>query len=140
MSGADIGIDIDVAIETAALTGVFVDLIEVTNIELPEMTTDEVEVTHMKSPNRTREFISGLKDPGEMTLELNWIEGNATDIELNSLKASGETRGIKITFPGVGGAVWSFSGYVKGYKPEASIGAAKKATVTIRVTGSVAIA
>lgn len=136
MSDAVIGYDIDFAIDDG--TGLnFVSLIEVTSIDLPESNTDEVEVTHMKSPNRTKEFIAGLIDPGECSVETNWIQGNATDVELNALKVSGEKRAMKITFEG--GATWEFTGYVKGYKPATPIGDEMKATASIRVTGSTTI-
>ena len=136
MSDAVIGYDIEFAIDDG--TGInFVPLIEVTSIDLPESNTDEVEVTHMKSPNRTKEFIAGLTDPGECSVTINWIQGNATDVELNALKVSGEIRAMKITFEG--GTTWTFSGYVKGYKPDAPLGDDMTAVASIRVTGSTAI-
>jgi len=136
MSDAVVGYNIDFAIDDG--TGLnFVSLLEVTSIDLPESNTDEVEVTHMKSPNRTKEFIAGLTDPGECSVEVNWIQGNATDVELNALKVSGEVRAMQITFEG--GTTWTFDGYVKGYKPTAPLGDELKATASIRVTGSTAI-
>ena len=137
MSDATIGYGIDFAIDDAAALENFVSLIEVTGIDLPESTTDEVEVTHMKSLNRTKEFIAGLIDPGECSVTINWIQGNATDVELNALKVSGEKRAMKITFEG--GEVWEFTGYVKGYKPDAPVGDNMTAVASIRVTGSTAI-
>ena len=137
MSDAAIGYDIEVAIEDAIGSAIFVDLLEVESLDLPESNTDEVEVTHMKSPNRTKEFIAGLIDPGDFSVTTNWIQGNATDVELNSLKVSGEKRAIRITFEG--GEIWTFTGYVKGYKPDAPIGDKMMAVADFRVTGSTAI-
>ena len=136
MSDAVIGYDIDFAIDDG--TGLnFVSLIEVTGIDLPESNTDEVEVTHMKSANRTKEFIAGLTDPGECSVTTNWIQGNATDVELTALKVSGEKRAMQITFEG--GTIWEFTGYVKGYKPDAPLGDDMTAVTSIRVTGSTTI-
>lgn len=137
-SEADIAIDIDVAIETAIGSGEYTALLEVTDIELPDAEAEEHDVTHMKSPNRTREFKPGLVDPGEISIKINWKAGNATDVELNSLKTSREVRGIKITFPDA--SVWTFSAFVKGYKREVPLGDTKTATVKLRLTGSTAIA
>lgn len=137
MSDADIGYDIGFEIEDAVGSGVFVPLIEVTNIDLPDEQTDEVEVTHMKSPGGMKEFIGGLTDPGECSVEINWIQGNATDVELTSLKASKEKRAMRIVFPG--GTKWTFQGFIKGYKPTVPLGDKKQAQATIRVTGSTAI-
>ena len=136
MSDAAIGYGIDFAIDDGTTLN-FVSLIEVENIDLPESNTDEVEVTHMKSLNRTKEFIAGLIDPGECSVTTNWIQGNATDVELNALKVSGEKRLMKITFEG--GTVWTLEGYVKGYKPDAPVGDKMTAVASIRVTGSVSI-
>lgn len=137
MSNADIGYGVTYEIEDAPGSGIFVELAEVYNVDLPELQVDEVEVTHMQSPNRNREYIFGLKDPGEASVEMNWNEGSATDTLLQGLKASNATHAHRITMPG--GQVWTFSAWVKSYKPTAPIGDKMTATVGVRVTGSISI-
>src|ERR1043166_5757585 len=44
---------------------------EVTTLDMPS-TTAEVDVTSHDSPGRTREFISGLIDPGGIPMTVNW--------------------------------------------------------------------
>lgn len=111
------------------------ELSEVTNITPPNFETDDVDVTHMQSPNRTREFVAGLVDPGEASFEMNWIPGSETDIILLDLKTAGTTVNWKMQWPN--GTYWEFSGYVKGYEPSAETEDKMAATCTIRVAGDV---
>lgn len=79
--------------------GVYVAVGEVTSITPGEATTDRVDATHMQSPGRRREKISGLIDSGEGSLDINWVPGNGTDVMLRALQTSGENVNHRITFP-----------------------------------------
>ncbi|NDK37128.1 phage tail tube protein, partial [Rhodovulum sulfidophilum] len=87
--------------------------------------------------NRTKEFRPGLLDPGECSVTMNWIEGSATDNLLIGLKASGNVRQIRVTFPG--GTVWVFEGWLKSYVPPATVGEFQEVSASFRVTGSLSI-
>ena len=56
------------------------EMVEVVSFGLPDDQSDEIEVTHLKSPNKRKEFISGLTDGGEVEVSLNYIPGSATDL------------------------------------------------------------
>lgn len=111
------------------------ELAEVTNITPPNFETDDVDVTHMQSPNRTREFIAGLTDPGEASFEMNWVPGSASDIILINLKTAATVVNWKMQWPN--GTYWEFTGYVKGYETSAQTEDKMGATVTIKVAGAV---
>lgn len=66
----------------------YVELKGVQDLELPSVEVDEVEVSSFSSPNRSREFIAGLEDAGEVTLTVLWDEGSATDTAINSAATS----------------------------------------------------
>lgn len=106
---------------------------EVYDITPPNDTVDEIDATHMQSPNRTREFIPGLIDPGEASFEQNFIPGSASDVLIRELKGAGERVRCRITFPN--GVTWKFSGWVSGYEPAVPTDDKMTATVTWRVTG-----
>lgn len=114
------------------------ELDEVFNITLPDDQADEVDVTHYKSPNRRKEFISGLIDGGEMEVEMNYIAGSPTDTLLTAAKAAGDVRPWEVTIPN-GTAGWKFggSGFVKSYVKAIPNEDKLTATVTIRVSGAV---
>ena len=63
----------------------YVALAELINITPPSFTLDQIDVTHMESPNRLREFISGLGDPGECSFEMNFVPGSTSDDRLFEL-------------------------------------------------------
>jgi hypothetical protein len=76
---------------------VFVALGEVINIDPGDDEDEEVEATHYTSPNRTREFIPGMINPGECVVEGNYIPGSDTDVSLVGM--SGKRNVGRITLP-----------------------------------------
>lgn len=109
------------------------ELAEVFDITPPNDTVDEVDATHMRSPDRTREFIPGLIDPGEASFEMNFIPGSASDVKIRTLKVSGARVRCRITFPN--GVVWKFTGWISGYEPAVPTDDRMTSTVTWRVSG-----
>jgi len=138
MSDAVLGYDSEFAIGTDASPPVYTDLIEVTEITFPNIVADDVDVTHMKSPNKTREYIAGLKEGGECAVTCNWIDGNATDDIFVSLHASGATRPLRITTPR--GVTYSFDGYIKGIERNLPIDAQSTISATFKVASAVTVA
>src|SRR5690349_8099838 len=120
-----------------------VELSEVREVGFPQDETDEHEVTHLRSPNRRKEFIQGLIDGVEFTASFNYVPGGATDLALTDAKDDGTTRKVRIVIPddsGTGTADWNytFSAFVKRYAPETmEPNAPITSTATFRVTGAV---
>ncbi|MFT6772469.1 MAG: hypothetical protein ACJA1L_000173 [Paracoccaceae bacterium] len=137
MTAASIGHGITFGIHDGADPGAF-DLIgEVIDITPPPLTTDQVEATHFLSAGGVREYIPGLKTPGEGSLTINWVPGDASDLILQALLTSGSVRSHQVTFPN--GTIWTFDGYVKGFAPSTPIGDRMTAVVTIQSSGATAI-
>lgn len=117
-----------------------VELEEVLSVTLGSDETDEHEVTHLKSPNRRKEFIAGLIDAGELTASLNYVPGSATDIMLTAALTAGTTRAVRIIVPGqTGVAEWQITtaGFVKRYAPDnVEPNAPIRASLTVRLTGA----
>lgn len=117
-----------------------VEIGEVVSFGLPDDETDEVEVTHLKSPNRRREFISGLVDGGEVEVSLNYVPGSASDILIRAAKEAADVRAVRFIIPGTDGtAAWQIttSGFVKGYaRGPIQVGDKIEATLRIRITGA----
>lgn len=100
-----------------------VELVEITSVGFPQDEADEHEVTHLKSPNRRKEFIQGLIDGGEIPFSGNYVPGSATDVLLTGAKATGTHRKCRIVVPddsGTGTADWNFTFtvFVKTYRPD----------------------
>ena len=75
-SAATLGFGAVFAYESA--TSVFTALAEVLSITPPEITTETTDVTHLGSDDGFREFIAALRDGGEATVNMNYVEASAT--------------------------------------------------------------
>jgi hypothetical protein len=108
----------------------FTNVAEVTNVSPPQYARDAIEATHHGSPNGYREYIPGMMDAGDVTLEINYIP-SAADTIIAALQAG---RGqFRITLPNAISV--TFSGIVTAYSPEAPLDGKMSATVTIKVDG-----
>lgn len=143
MSEARIGWGGELWLSTNNTEAGLVELAEVRDCGFPQDETDEHEVTHLKSPNRYKEFIQGLIDAGEFTATFNYDPGGATDLALTNAKSTGTVRKVRICVPdtsGTGTLDWNFtfSAFVKKWAPDnMEPNAPITATATFRVTGSV---
>lgn len=139
MSNAILGYNSTFQIERGESPNVFDDMGEVFNITPPSSTVDQVDVSHMKSPNRTREFIDGLIDPGECSFEMNYIPGSASDLILLAIIATpagtARTRTCRIIYPN--NVIDQFEANLQNYEPNLPTDDKATATVTWRVTGVV---
>ena len=141
MSDARIGWGGEFQLSTSSSVAGLVELQEVVSFGLPDDQADEVEVTHLKSPQRRKEYILGLVESGEIEVTLNYIPGSATDILIRDAKEAADLRAIRFIIPdNTGSAVWQIttSGLVKGYaRGPVAAGDKIEATLRIRVTGAV---
>lgn len=114
-------------------TPAFVEVAEVINITPGEATADRVDATHMQSPNRRREYISGLIDNGEASFEINWVPGSNTDELLRELFKTGDIVQHRITFPG--GVTLTYDASIIGFSKVIPIDDRMTATITLAVSG-----
>lgn len=118
-----------------------VELANVDSITPPEDTADEHEVSNLKSSNRYKEFIVGMIDPGEVTVEGFHVPNSTTDQLCLAAKAAGDARACKIVYPDTDGTAlrqYTFSGIVKSYRTSAlTPNDPMRFTLVIRVTGAI---
>lgn len=133
-SEAIIGYGAKFEVESAAGTDSMVGVAEVTDITPPSQSVDVIDVTHMQSPDSTREFIQGLMDPGEVSLDMNFVPGSTSDVFIQAWRSSRERRKCRITFPN--DVTWTFSAFVTGYTPAIPNEDKLTATLTAKVTSS----
>ena len=106
------------------------DLGEVISISGPTMDTDDVEITHTRSPNERKQYKPGYIDLGTITVEL-YLDETVDPTTL--VKRQIETFDIYFS-AGTAGTKWSFTGYIKGYSPVMRRGEAMVTTLTIKLT------
>lgn len=117
-------------------TPVWTELANVGDLEMPDEQVDEIEVTHMQSPGRRKQFIAGLVDGGEIGIPMNYIPGSPTDVLLLGLKSSGANVQIEITLTATG-TPEVYAGFLKGYARTAPVNDKMMATATFRLSEAI---
>lgn len=119
----------------------FSQIHDVVSSEPPDEVADDVEVTHLESPNKTKEYVRGLIEAGEVGFSVNWNPVDWTDhASIRADKASGATKNWRIVLPGARETI-DFPAYVKGLKRNVpGPNEAVTADVTLKVAGAVVAA
>ena len=124
---------------TALIIGATIEadpVANLTGISGPTMSLDTIDVSAHDSPDAYREFVAGLIDGGEVS-----IEGNLTDaVEANAFLAVLEGRvpvQMFIKFPALATQLdnWSFQGVVIGFETDAPFDDKLGFSATIKVSG-----
>jgi hypothetical protein len=117
----------------------FTEVAEVRTIGGPNPDSEEIDVTHLRSPARTREYLQSFLIPGEIPLTLNFIPNSTTanvdSAALIALYAAGTVRNWTVTYPD--GSVDAFAAYVKSCPRPANVGEALVMNPTLRVSGAI---
>lgn len=119
----------------------FDDIAEVLKITPPGEDVEAIDVTHLSSPNATKEFLAGLITPGEVNFEMNFVptkdspDGLSID-DLRTVERARAPRTFKIVLPdGSPATECTFTGFVKSINQEVPLDSQITATVSIQVTG-----
>ncbi len=113
--------------------GTFATVGQIIDLTPPSISRDAIETTHMASTERWREFIGGLKDGGEGSVEINFDPGDATTaaflLDLNT-----DTAGYyKIVFPDA--TDWGFAAIATGFEPGVPLDDRMTGSFTVKLTG-----
>ncbi len=113
---------------------VFTNIGEITGVSGPGLSRDTIDVTDVDSTDRWREFIGGLKDAGEVSLEINWDPNASPDVSnfLTDINANA-ARNYKLTFPDT--TAWTFSALMTGLEVEDPHDDKMTASVTYKLVG-----
>lgn len=109
------------------------------SLPFPEQQPEEVDVTHMQSPGRTRETIPGLIGVVDASVEKQRWGADDGDIlldELAGLTASGAREDVLIEF-NTGGAApevrRTYRGYINSYTPTGTVGDKEMCAVSMKI-------
>ena len=126
-SAAVLGYNVDFSIYNGSA---YVQVAEVTNITWPGYKRDAIDVTYMDSASSFREYIAGLIDAGEVSVEMNWVP-SATDPILAAMTAG--VGQFKIQYNG--GVNIVFRAIVTGWSTQSPLGEKLSGTATFKLTG-----
>jgi len=113
--------------------------LEITDFTPPEDEVDDVEVTNHRSPDATKEYISGLSDAGEVSFTINYVPRHSvgTDTPIGRLfesKRKRENEAWRIRYSD--GTFEEFRAYVKGISRSIPVDDKMTADVTMKVSGT----
>jgi predicted secreted protein len=120
----------------ATPTEVFTTIANVTNISGPSRSRETIDVTAHDSPEQWMEFIGGLKDGGEVSLDINYDPGQLTH-DLDDDFDDSLPRNYKIIIlPDTEDEhTWSISGVMTALEDEFPYDDKMARTMTIKVSG-----
>lgn len=107
------------------------ECLDVTGPELQGMTED---VTSSDSPGAFVERIPTVRDGGQVTLALNFLESDSSQALLRGDLVNGAVRNFRIVLPGAQKR-WSFVGIVTALGHEYPLKGKQAVDVTIEITG-----
>lgn len=92
-------------------------ILEQVNISGPNQSRDMLDVTNHDSADGFREFIAGIADPGEISLEGNFIAGDSGgQIAFHTDLQAANSRTCWLILPMSIGAAWVFSAFGSGFE------------------------
>lgn len=115
---------------------VFTAVADVTNIGVLDAQAETLDVSSHDSAGQWREFVGGMKDAGELSMELNYdpaVHGTIFDL------LGGPETNMKIVLPDAGAAEVDFAAIVTGFEAGAPFDDKLTASVTLKLSGAVVI-
>lgn len=111
------------------------ELVELTNITGPAVSADIIDVSsHGTGAPVYKEYVPGLLDGGDVSVEGNFIAVAQASIVIEALEAREEVD-VEIIFPTVPVVTWSFSAIVTGYNMSAPHDGKIGFSATFKMTG-----
>jgi len=114
-------------------TEVFTAIANVTNIQGPEMSRETIDVTAHNSTDAWMEFVGGLKDGGEVSIDLNY-DPNVHDILIADFDDE-EPRSYRLVFPVTPVVQWTIKAIMTEFSSEAPYDDKLAASATFKVSG-----
>lgn len=111
----------------------FTALANVTNISGPGLTRETIDVTAHDSPDQWMEHLGGLKDGGEVSVDVNYDPADH-DVLVDDFDDDAP-RNYQLVFPDVSATTWSFGAILTGFEPEAPYDDKLAASLTFKVSG-----
>lgn len=121
----------------AASPETFTTITDILSIEGPSMTNEAIPVSDMSSG--IAEYIPGLFDQGEITMEIHFIPKNVQHQTMRTNMRDSVVRNYQITFTDSPATTWMFAAYVTAFGTSGSVNDKLTASLTLRLSGSAQI-
>jgi predicted secreted protein len=117
---------------------VFTPIANVTNVGGPGLSRNTIDVTSHDSPDAWMEFVGGLKDGGEVSLDVNYDP--AKHDELVADFDDEDPRSYRVVFPTEPPATWGIRAVMTGFEPSAPHDDKLAASLNFKVSGKPTLA
>ena len=137
MTQATAAVGTEFRLGSTASPPVYTAVAEILSISGPEVSVEEIEVTSLGSTGGYKEYVSGLKDGGTVSLEANWIKSNTSQTTMRDLVDSGATSSYQVAFSDSPQTTATFNAKVTSFGMSADPGSQLKCTFGLRITGEI---
>lgn len=104
------------------------------------LSADTIDVTTLDNEDGYKEFIGGMKDGGEVSLDGFFDAGDEGQKALYTAFESGSVKEATITFPAELKCSWQLNGVVTAYETSADLSDAVTFSCTVKVSGKPTLA
>lgn len=121
----------------------FTTVSEVLDIKGPALKLQTEEVTSHSSTAGWVEKIATLLEAGDISFEMNWIPGHATQSYSAGLLANMVNRTLRnfqIVVPAASTVTWTFAAFVAEFTPDLKVKGAQRASVRLEISGQPTLA
>lgn len=111
-------------------------VLEVISLSGPSQSRDTIDLTSHDSPDDFKEYVAGIIDGGEITVEGNFIKGDALgQINFHTDMQAGTKRSCFIVMPMAVGGAWSFEAIASGFESTYPFDEKIGVSGTLKITG-----
>lgn len=121
----------------------FTTVTEVLDIKGPNMESQTEDVTSHSSTAAWVEKIVTLLEAGDVTFDVNWIPGHATQSYSAGLlkdMINKTLRNFQLVIPAASTVTWTFAAYVTRFQPDLKVKGAQRASIRLEITGQPTLA
>ena len=115
---------------------VFTAIAKIVSIGGPEETKDELDDTTLDSTGGYKEFLSGLKDPGNLVLALNYNPAGTGQTALETDYAADTKNNYRLTWPDSPPKIVTVLAEVFSFSRNTEAASLVTADVTLRISGA----
>ena len=114
-------------------------LVDVRDISIAGLEKATPEVTHHLSVSGWREYVSGLRQGGEVQFDIGYSPGTSSHTALITAFNANTSSTCILVFTGASSKTYTFEGILKKFEPSAPVDGSLTATIAIQVTGVITI-
>lgn len=112
---------------------VFTAIADATGISGPGLSRETIDVTSHDSEDGWMEFLGGLKDGGEVTVDVNYQPSDHDTLVADFEDTA--PRNYQLVFPDTDSTTWTIAAILTGFEPDAPYDDKLSASLTFKVSG-----